>query len=192
MKSSGEIMDIIAAYREVGTYRGAAEVCGTTHKTVRRIIEKALADGKPPSRKRRDHNYDAVADLVSEKIKAIAGKMSAKRLLPLAQAAGYAGSARNFRRLVAEAKKSWRRGHHRGRRPAIWTPGQMLVIDWGDAGGGLHVFCTCSARCWPGRGCGSCVLPATSAPPPRWRCWPSALRRSAGCRRWCWPIGWAA
>ncbi|MFG1967661.1 IS21 family transposase [Nonomuraea sp. NPDC049028] len=141
MKSSGEIMDIIAAYREVGTYRGAAEMCGTTHKTVRRIIERALADGKPPSRKRRDHNYDAVADLVTEKIKATAGKMSAKRLLPLAQAAGYAGSARNFRRLVAEAKKSWRREHHRGRRPAVWTPGQMLVIDWGDAGGGLHVFC---------------------------------------------------
>ena len=27
-------MDVIAAYREVGTYRGAAAICGTTHKTV--------------------------------------------------------------------------------------------------------------------------------------------------------------
>ena len=26
-------MDVIAAYREVGTYRGAAELRGTTHKT---------------------------------------------------------------------------------------------------------------------------------------------------------------
>ena len=34
-------MDVIAAYREVGTYRGAAEICGTTHKTVRRVIERA-------------------------------------------------------------------------------------------------------------------------------------------------------
>ncbi|GAA3535702.1 hypothetical protein GCM10022419_014190 [Nonomuraea rosea] len=134
-------MDIIAAYREVGTYRGAAEMCGTTHKTVRRIIERALAGDKAPPRKRREHNYDAVTDLVTEKIKAIAGRMSAKRLLPLAQAAGYAGSARNFRRLVAAAKRSWRREHHRGRRPAVWTPGQMLVIDWDEAGGGLHVFC---------------------------------------------------
>jgi hypothetical protein len=25
-------MDVISAYREVGTYRGAADVCGTTHK----------------------------------------------------------------------------------------------------------------------------------------------------------------
>ena len=32
-------MDVIAAYRDVGSYRGAAEICGTTHKTVRRIIE---------------------------------------------------------------------------------------------------------------------------------------------------------
>jgi transposase len=141
MKSSGEVMDIIAAYREVGTYRGAAEMCGTTHKTVKRIIERALAGDKPPGRKRREHNFDAVADLVTEKVKATAGRISAKRLLPLAQAAGYGGSARNFRRLVATEKKTWRREHPRGRRPAVWTPGEMLVIDWGDAGGSLHVFC---------------------------------------------------
>ena len=34
-------MDIDAAYREVGTYRGAADICGTTHKTVKRVIEAA-------------------------------------------------------------------------------------------------------------------------------------------------------
>jgi hypothetical protein len=33
-------MDVIAAYQQVGTYRGAAEMCGTTHKTVKRIIER--------------------------------------------------------------------------------------------------------------------------------------------------------
>ena len=33
-------MDIIAAYREVGSYRGAAEMCGTTHKTVRRVVRR--------------------------------------------------------------------------------------------------------------------------------------------------------
>jgi transposase len=134
-------MDIIAAYREVGTYRGAAEMCGTTHKTVKRIIERALAGDKPPPRKRREHNYDAVAELAWDKVAGTHGKISAKRLLPLAQAAGYGGSARNFRRLVAQAKQVWRRQHPRGRRPAVWTPGEMLVIDWGDAGGGLHVFC---------------------------------------------------
>jgi hypothetical protein len=27
-------LDVITAYRKVGTYRGAAEMCGVTHKTV--------------------------------------------------------------------------------------------------------------------------------------------------------------
>lgn len=134
-------MDIIAAYREVGTYRGAAQMCGTTHKTVKRIIERALAGDKAPPRKSREHNYDVVTQLVADKVAATHAKISAKRLLPLARTAGYAGSARNLRRLVAKEKKAWRRSHPRGRRPAVWTPGEMLVIDWGDAGGGLHVFC---------------------------------------------------
>ena len=88
----------------------------------------------------RGHNYDGVAELVAARVKATAGRISAKRLLPAAQAAGYAGSARNFRRLVASQKRAWRGEHHRGRRPAIWSPGEHLVIDWG-AEGGLHVFC---------------------------------------------------
>jgi hypothetical protein len=134
-------MDIIAAYREVGTYRGAAQICGTTHKTVKRVIERAVAGSRQAERKRREHNYDAVAELVAAKVKATAGKISAKRLLPAAQAAGSAGSARNFRRVVAEAKKAWRRDHHRGRRPAGWTPGEMVVQDGGDSGGGVHGLC---------------------------------------------------
>jgi transposase len=67
------------------------------------------------------------------------GRISAKRLLPAARTAGYAGSARNFRRLVAAEKRAWRATHHRGRRPAVWSPGEVLVIDWGSQGG-LHVF----------------------------------------------------
>jgi hypothetical protein len=27
--------------RQVGSYRGAAELCGTTHKTVKRVVERA-------------------------------------------------------------------------------------------------------------------------------------------------------
>jgi|GEM_PF-2171329 len=41
MKSVRERMDINAAYREVGTYRGAADICGTTPKTVKRVVEAA-------------------------------------------------------------------------------------------------------------------------------------------------------
>jgi transposase len=133
-------MDIISAYREVGTFRGAAAVSGTTPKTVRRVIARHEAGGGVPPRVPREHNYDVVAGLVAERVGKTAGRISAKRLLPAARAGGYSGSPRNFRRLVAAQKRAWRRDHHRGRRPAVWSPGEHLVIDWG-AEGGLHVFC---------------------------------------------------
>jgi hypothetical protein len=133
-------MDIIAAYREMGTYRGAAEMCGTTPKTVRRVIARHEEGGQAPPRPPRARNYDVVAELVTARVAKSGGRISAKRLLPAARAAGYAGSARNFRRLVAAQKLLWRRENHRARRPAVWSPGEHLVIDWGVEAG-LHVFC---------------------------------------------------
>lgn len=137
-------MDIISAYQQLGSYRAAAEQCGTTHKTVRRVVAKFEADQAgvvPVPRVERGHNYDAVADLVAERVEKSKGRISAKRLLPIARAAGYEGSARNFRRLVADAKALWRSTNHRGRRPAVWEPGQYLVIDWAEAAPGLFLFC---------------------------------------------------
>src|ERR1700722_11802306 len=133
-------MDIISAYREAGTYRGAAAISGTTPKTVRRVIARHEAGGGAPVRSPRERNYDIVAGLVAERVARTSARISAKRLLPAARAAGYSGSPRNFRRLVAAQKQLWRRDHHRGRRPAVWSPGEYLVIDWGSEGG-LHVFC---------------------------------------------------
>jgi transposase len=133
-------MDIIAAYREAGTFRGAASIAGTTHKTVKRVIERHEAGGGAPPRVPRGRNYDGVTGLVAERVAGTAGRISAKRLLPAARAAGYGGSDRNFRRLVAQCKQAWRREHHRARRPAVWSPGEHLVIDWGSLAG-LHVFC---------------------------------------------------
>ncbi|WP_079869724.1 IS21 family transposase [Mycobacteroides abscessus] len=144
MKSAKDRMDIISAYQQLGSYRAAAEQCGTTHKTVRRVVTKFEADQAgiaAPPRAERGHNYDAVTDLVAERVEKSKGRISAKRLLPIAEAAGYEGSARNFRRLVAEAKALWRRENHSGRRPAVWSPGQYLVIDWAQAAPGLFLFC---------------------------------------------------
>ncbi|WP_460836114.1 IS21 family transposase, partial [Nocardioides hungaricus] len=149
MKNAKERMDVIAAYRDVGTYRGAAEICGTTHKTVKRIItahELVSQGGRLPEPAPRARNYDEVADLVAQSVKKTAGKISAKRLLPTVRAAGYTGSDRNFRRLVATAKREWRLGQARagGRRPAVWSPGEVLAIDWGEEvvdGRKVHVFC---------------------------------------------------
>ena len=137
MKSVRERMDILSAYREVGSYHGAAEICSTTPKTVKRVVEAAeRCEPRPPPA----HNYDEVADLVAQRVEKTKGRISAKRLLPAAVAAGYTGSDRNFRRLVADEKRNWRTDHHRGRRPGVWEPGDVLAIDWG-AIGTLHVFC---------------------------------------------------
>ena len=138
MKSPRERMDILAAYRDLGSYRAVAELCGTTHKTVRRVIERQ-EQGPPPPRPARVHNTAPAADVVREKIAATDGRISAKRLLPLARTAGYAGSARNFRRLVRERKDEWRRTR-RVYRPWLPTPGEHLAIDWGQVGP-LHIFC---------------------------------------------------
>ena len=54
-------MDIISAYREVGTYRGAAAISGTTPKTVKRVIARHESGGAAPVRRPREHNYDAVS-----------------------------------------------------------------------------------------------------------------------------------
>ncbi|WP_115061417.1 IS21 family transposase [Nocardia otitidiscaviarum] len=141
MKSARERMDIISAYREAGSYRGAAQLCGTTHKTVKRVVDRAEAGGGRPQRPPRPRNYDSVRELVAARVAKSKGRISAKRLLPIARADGYEGSPRNFRRLVAEQKALWRRDNHRGRRPAVWSPGEYLVIDWAEAAPGLFVFC---------------------------------------------------
>jgi transposase len=133
-------MNIISAYHQVGTYRGAAELCGTTHKTVKRVVERGEAGGPPP-RPVRPRNFDAFTGLVATRVEASVGRISAKRLLPIVRAAGYQGSARNFRRLVAEQKVLWRKDNAHTRRPAVWSPGEYLVMDWAEAAPGLFVFC---------------------------------------------------
>ena len=144
MLSARMQLDIVTAYREVGTFRGAAEICGVTHKTVKRTVERDESGG---GRAGRGHNYEGVRAVVAGKVEDTKGKISAKRLLPAARAAGYAGSARNFRRLVAQEKAKYRRrlARERSRRPAVWSPGEYLVIDWGVQDG-LHVFCAVLAH----------------------------------------------
>ncbi len=137
MKSLRERLDILTAYRDLASFRAAAALCGTTDKTVKRVVLRQQ-QGPPPPRPLRRHNTAVARDVVREKLAATDGRISAKRLLPLARAAGYAGSARNFRRLVRELKDEWRR-RRRVYRPWLPTPGEHLVIDWGQLGP-LHIF----------------------------------------------------
>jgi len=197
LKNAKERMDVIAAYRDVGTYRGVAAVCGTTHKTVRRIIEAheaASSGAAPAARVPRAPNYDEVVDVVAEKVKATAGRISTKRLLPVSpgrpgmrgrtsisgvwslQRSGPGAAVRPGPLVVARRS---------GRRVRCW-PSTGARRSWPAA------KCTCSARCWPGRGSGSSGSPPMSSRRPRWACWRSASRSSAVSPRWCSRTGWPA
>ena len=137
MKSAREQLDILSAYAELGSFRSAAALCGTTHKTVRRVVERR---SRPPvERPPRPKNTEALTALIAEKVRSSDGRISAKRLLPVCRAEGYTGSARNLRRAVAELKAAHRRDR-RVYRPWAPVPGEHLVIDWGVEGG-FHVLC---------------------------------------------------
>jgi hypothetical protein len=68
-------MDIISAYREVGTYRGAAQICATTHKTVRRVIERAEAGDARPAPVVRARNFVSVTELVAKRVETSKGRI---------------------------------------------------------------------------------------------------------------------
>jgi transposase len=137
VKTAREKVNILSAYAELGSYRAAAALCGTTHKTVRRVVERAGAP--PPERPPRPKQADLVAELIAAKVRASDGRISAKRLLPACRAAGFAGSVRSLRRAVAAAKAEHRHARRRYR-PWIPVPGEHLVIDWGEVGP-LKLFC---------------------------------------------------
>lgn len=138
MKTAREEMDILDTYRTVGTYRGAAALCGTTHKTVKRVVQRRARDqvGRRPARPLK---AAAVTRLIEERVRQTDGRISAKRLLPVAQAAGFTGSLRTFQRAVKEAKAGWK-ATRRAYRPWLPAPGEHLVIDWATEAG-WEVFC---------------------------------------------------
>ncbi|MBA2425598.1 MAG: IS21 family transposase [Actinobacteria bacterium] len=141
MKSERECMDIVNTYVDLGSYRATGDLCGIDHKTVKRVVQRWRAGtvAEPRMTPARGRNTDCVEDLIWERVKKTRGRITAKRLLPQARAAGYEGSARNFRRAVAQVKTNWARSEHH-RRPWVPSPGEHLVIDWGEEGR-LKIFC---------------------------------------------------
>jgi transposase len=131
LKTAREELDIINAYEETGSMRAAADLCGTTHKTVKRVLQRRAAGQRPGRRCAPQPGLaEPFTDLIYRKVKATDGRITAKRLLPVARAAGYTGSARTFRRAVATQKALWRK-HRRVYRPWVPEPGQHLLIDYG-------------------------------------------------------------
>lgn len=76
-------MDVVSAYRDVGSYRGAGEICGVDPKTVKRIVVAWEAGELEETRRRRRpvaRNTDVVEDLVVKRVEATKGRVTAKRL----------------------------------------------------------------------------------------------------------------
>ena len=148
---------------------------------------------RPASRRQprveRAHNYDAVAELVAERVEKSHARISAKRLLPIARAAGYEGSGRNFRRVVAEAKALWRSEQSFGSPPGGVVTGRVSGHRLGPGRTGVVPVL---------RGAG--VLPLAVRPlrhrptrvdhagVDRRNVWPRSVVSPPGC----WPTGWPA
>ena len=179
-------MDMNAAFQEVGSYRAAAAICGTTDKTVKRAVAKArAAEAAPGTEVAVAHNYDDVATIIAERVERTDGRISAKRLLPVVRAAGYTARP-------ATCAGRW----PRPRRSGAWTitgavgPGCGRRATCWCSTGARSARSSCSAPCWPGADSASCTSPTTSARRPPWRHWPSAWRRSGRCPRPSSPIAW--
>jgi hypothetical protein len=73
-------MDVVAAYQNVGTFRGAAELCGVDPKTVKRKVlahEAGLLTAERAARRRVPRNTDAVRATMLEHVRKLKGKASA-------------------------------------------------------------------------------------------------------------------
>ena len=108
-------MDIIAAYQQVGRIevprRSAARPTRPSAGS-----SNAPRPARPPAgaARPRARNYDAVTELVAERVEKSQGRISAKRLLPIARAAGYEGSptelppaGRGAESVVAQGSSPW-------------------------------------------------------------------------------------
>ena len=130
-------MDIVAAYEQVGTYRGAAALCGTTHKTVKRVSNASMPRGprRPPTAVP-GHRRGGLRDR---------GDDAGHRRAHLGQAPAAAGSHRRLHRIGPQRPHGpWPRPRSDGAAttgiaPGCRPPASALVIDW-TAEGGWQVF----------------------------------------------------
>ena len=137
MKSGRTQVELIALYEELGSYRAVGALMGCDHKTVKRYVEAAGKAGQLAPVLTRSRVTDDFADLIIERVEQSGGRVTARRLMRIARAAGYEGSERSLRRAVAAAKDAWRAKQAlEGRvyRPWVSEPGEWMLCDWGAAG----------------------------------------------------------
>ncbi len=84
-------MDMHAAYKELGSYRAAAKLCGTTDKTVKRAVARGTSvEEGTKGAVAVEHNHDDVAAIIAKRVEKTQGMITAKRLLPMVRADWFA------------------------------------------------------------------------------------------------------
>jgi transposase len=142
---------VVNLYEELGSFRAVAEILGCDHKTVKAHVLRNI--------ERRPIQRGSVADpfrqVIQDKLEATHGKIRAKALFRIVRGAGYEGSARTLRRVVAVERAAWRSAQQRrAYRPWNSAPGDVLIVDWGHVGtvptaAGLRkLYCFCAVLGW--------------------------------------------
>jgi len=142
---------VVNLYEELGSFRAVAEVIGCDHKTVKAHVLRN-AERLPLQR---GSVADPFVDVIRGKLESTSGKITAKALFRIVRSAGYEGSARTLRRVVAKERAAWRSAQgHRVYRPWNSAPGDVLVVDWGHVGtvrtaaGVRKLYCFCAVLGW--------------------------------------------
>ncbi|AIY03028.1 transposase [Arthrobacter sp. PAMC 25486] len=120
-------MEILAAYDMTQSYRGAAEVCGVSHNTVRSYVKARTAGAQAPIACKRGRITDpylpAMTQLVEQSRGKIRGDVVHDKLVDL----GYTGSIRTTRYVLAGLKSKYRAQNARVHRPWSVAPGLWLL-----------------------------------------------------------------
>lgn len=144
-------MEILEAYDLTNTYRGAAELAGCDHHTVKLHVQRRARGLTPHDGARRLSIIDEFRPKIEELVERSHGKVRADVVHERLVALGFDGSGRTTRRAVADAKHAFKAGNRRVYRPWITEPGAWLQFDWGAgpaiAGRTTLLWCAWLAWC---------------------------------------------
>ena len=138
MKTTEEIMEILAAYDLTHSFRDAAALVGVDHHTVARYVRaRDAGELTTTSAQHREQLIDPFRNYIEGWVDDSHGRIRADVVQTKLEALGlgYAGSERTIRRAVAEVKAAYRAGHRRRCRP--WLPEPGLWFQWDYADGPL-------------------------------------------------------
>ncbi len=125
-------MEILAAFDLTRSYRGAAEVCGVSHNTVRAYVKARHEGAQAPVARRRGRVTDPFLPQMKSLVEQSRGKIRGDVLHDKLVALGYTGSIRTTRYVLAGLKSIYRAQNARVHRPWVVEPGLWLQWDYGD------------------------------------------------------------